>query len=388
MIIDRYPPEYSGAGRQVASLAPALAALGVGVTVVTGGGTESASAEGDVRVVRLRVPEGPERDGAFSQGVRRWLRDNRRSFDIVHAHGVSRATMQALIAAAVMRKPTVLKFTMAGGDDPAAIAASRFGKQKLVLLRRIVRAFIAPSAAIAENCRMHKLAPERIHGIPNGVDAERFAPLGPVERIARRAALRMECGWTEDGPLAVFVGSIEPRKGVDVLPEVWRRVIGRTPNARLALVGPTLAGQEAYAGAVAEAFDAAGDTVRFVGADACPERWLQGADVFVFPSRAEGLPNALIEAQACGVPAVAAALPGITETVVDDGATGMIVSIDGAEAMADAIASLFADEGLRDGMGTAAAARTRERFAMPVVAAQYDALYLSLLHRTPTETAG
>lgn len=388
MVIDRYPPEYSGAGRQLASLAPYLTALGNGVTVVTGALSDSESSEGDVRVVRLRVPDGPGRDAAFSQGVRRWLRANRRTFDIVHAHGVSRATMQALIAAAVMRKPTVLKFTMAGGDDPAAIAASRFGKQKILLLRRIVRAFIAPSAAIAGNCRMYKLAEERIHPIPNGVDTHRFAPLDREERLARRAALRRECGWAEDGPLAVFVGSVEPRKGVDALPEVWRRVIARSPEARLVLVGPTLPGQEAYAGAVAEAFGVTGDAVRFTGADDRPERWLQGADVFVFPSRAEGLPNALIEAQACGVPAAAAALPGVTESVIEDGATGSIVSIDEADAMADAIGALLADDARRDAMGSAAAARARDRFALPAVAARYDALYQALLRRTPAESAG
>jgi glycosyltransferase involved in cell wall biosynthesis len=101
-----------------------------------------------------------------------------------------------------------------------------------------------------------------------------------------------------------------------------------------------------------------GDTVRFAGLVSDPERYVRAADILAFPSRKEGLPNALIEAQASGLPAVASRLPGCTTDVVEDGETGLLVEPGEAQKLA-----------------AAARGRALERFNLDAVADAYRGLY-------------
>ena len=79
------------------------------------------------------------------------------------------------------------------------------------------------------------------------------------------------------------------------------------------------------------------ESIHFVGYDKNPFRWVKNADCFVFPSRAEGLPNALIEASYLGVPCAASRCLSIVEDIIKDGENGYTVDVDDAEGLAEAM---------------------------------------------------
>ena len=97
------------------------------------------------------------------------------------------------------------------------------------------------------------------------------------------------------------------------------------------------------------------------------------ADLFLSTSDFEGLPNALIEAQGLGLPAVATRCPFGPDEIVDDGVTGLLVPVGDAEALAGAVAELARDPERRRRMGEAARRRARERFGVEAVVPRWEA---------------
>jgi glycosyltransferase involved in cell wall biosynthesis len=123
------------------------------------------------------------------------------------------------------------------------------------------------------------------------------------------------------------------------------------------------------------------DRVRLLGFQANPYPWLATSHLFALTSDLEGLPNALIEAQGLGIPAVATDCPTGPREIVDHGATGLLVPTGDAVAVAAAIRELLADPARRLAMGAAARARTRARFAAPEVTRRLEALLLEAAGR-------
>jgi glycosyltransferase involved in cell wall biosynthesis len=117
-----------------------------------------------------------------------------------------------------------------------------------------------------------------------------------------------------------------------------------------------------------------GDRVHLPGHRADARALLDAADVFVLPSRHEGMPLALLEAMDAGLPVVATRVPGCTEVVVD-GVTGLLVPPGNPPALAAAIARLLADPALRRRMGRAGRLRYLESFTSACMAARTAAVY-------------
>ncbi|KHK01388.1 glycosyltransferase family 4 protein [Desulfovibrio sp. TomC] len=202
--------------------------------------------------------------------------------------------------------------------------------------------------------------------IPNGVDTERFRPAGE----SGAAGAVGESGAA--GPVRlVFVGRVVRQKGLDVLLDALSRLPAEL-DYRLTIVGdgplrPELAERAAGLGLA--------DRVAFAGwaaREAMPGL-LGGADLFVFPSRDEGMPNAVLEAMASGLPVVATRISG-NEELVGDGETGFLVPPDDAPALAHALARLLADPGLCRRMGAAGRERVVREYSWQSVAERYAAL--------------
>ncbi len=121
--------------------------------------------------------------------------------------------------------------------------------------------------------------------------------------------------------------------------------------------------------------------VRFLGFELNVQRWMQAADGFVLSSRYEGLPTVLLEAGACGVPAVATDVPGTREAIVN-GETGWLAPAGDADALARAMAKLMrTPTGERRAMGERARRMVRERFSLETVLDRWEQLYAELLDR-------
>jgi glycosyltransferase involved in cell wall biosynthesis len=131
-----------------------------------------------------------------------------------------------------------------------------------------------------------------------------------------------------------------------------------TSNAQLVVVGP------------GRPPDRVPNGVTFMGAQprtAVAELY-RAADVFVLPSRREGLPVALMEAMSCGLPCVASLLPGATDTLIVDGVSGRLVPVGDVDAFSNAIAEMLRDPVRANAMGAAARQIVLDRFASDKIA--------------------
>lgn len=191
-------------------------------------------------------------------------------------------------------------------------------------------------------------------------DAPRFAAINPrTEVIYNAASLRADVPEAPAAPVVLAVGRHVAQKGLDLLLTAWVRVQAQMPTARLRILGdgPLTAALQAQAKALG--VDA---SVQWLAPTAQVQAAYREAAVFVLPSRYEGMPLALLEAQALGVPAVAFDCPtGPAEIISAD--TGIVVPPGDTPALADALLRLLADAPLRERMGQAAIARSAAVFS-------------------------
>lgn len=174
-----------------------------------------------------------------------------------------------------------------------------------------------------------------------------------------------------EGPLVGFVGRLAPIKGLERLLRAMRAVRARRPDARLVLVGPS-DGPSGYLRHLERLADEPGlrGAVQFAGEDR-PERWYPRLACLAMASETEGMPLALLEAMAYGVPCVAPDVGGIGETLGD---AGVIVAPRSEESLAEGILRILDDADAADQLSRAAYARAR-RWTAADTAAAYDALY-------------
>ena len=229
----------------------------------------------------------------------------------------------------------------------------------LALAYRRADSFVANSAGLAELYpRVYPRARGRIAHLPNATDFERIDALAR-EPLAEPAAPRTR-------PLLVAAGRLSREKRVDLMIEAVDRV-RRQRDLELVVCGDgplrgALARQAAERGLAGH--------VRFLGHCPNPFQWMARADLFLLASDHEGSPNALIEAQGLGVPAVASDCEFGPSEIVEPGRTGWLVPTGDAGALADAIAGALSERQALAEMGRAARLRARERFgAAPIVAA-------------------
>lgn len=166
-------------------------------------------------------------------------------------------------------------------------------------------------------------------------------------------------GAQKGGGHVVFVGRLDPVKGVPLLLEAFARIRARHPGARLTVAGDGRSKARLMARAQALGL---GDAVRFPGylEESQVADLLAGADMLVLPSFAEGLPVVLMEALAAEVPVVATQIAGVPE-LVRDGVSGLIVPPGDEVALAGAIDRLLSDPDLCARMGAAGRARVLAR---------------------------
>ncbi|MBN1868194.1 glycosyltransferase [Candidatus Sumerlaeota bacterium] len=213
-----------------------------------------------------------------------------------------------------------------------------------------------------------RVDPSRVRVVLNGIDAERFAPRTASDPQARRR----ELGLPTDGPLVGIVANFLPHKRHEDFLAAAGRVAVSFPQARFLLAGRPYDRQDELA-ALAERLGIA-ERVHFLGPRADMPDLYPLLDVAVSTSTNEGLSNALIEAQSCGVPVVATAIAGAAE-IVGDGETGFLTPPRDDRATAEKIALLLGDETLRLRFAAEARRRVLERFSVDRMVADYAALY-------------
>jgi glycosyltransferase involved in cell wall biosynthesis len=225
------------------------------------------------------------------------------------------------------------------------------------------RAAIAVSSEVARSFGKVRIP---VEVIPNGVDVTALSS-SALSRVEARAALGLG-----DEPVVGTVGGITRKKGYDVLVSAAAIVLQRLPEARFVWIGLPIDGRE-----IGAAASAAGVTDRLVVAgyreDAA--RYMRAFDLFCLPSRHEGMPVALLEALALGVPAVAAEVGGVTEIAARGGVS--LVRPEDPTGLADEITRLLSDS---EGLGKLAsiAPGAAAAFSIQETVRRTEAIYLRI----------
>jgi len=192
-----------------------------------------------------------------------------------------------------------------------------------------------------------------------------------------RAEAAVGCGPVRQATVAAM-GRLAWAKGFDVLLRAFAACAARHPAWNLILIGD---GEERdRLGELARTL-AIDDRVLMVGRVTRPEEILAQAGIFVLPSRYEGFPNALLEAMACGTPAIATEYAAGFESVVRHEVDGLLVPVDDVEALAAALGRLMGDAHLRARLGRRAS-EVVERFSFEKIMAEWDRVLDSVVAAT------
>ncbi|HKS59981.1 MAG TPA: glycosyltransferase family 4 protein [Thermoplasmata archaeon] len=301
----------------------------------------------------------------FPSGVwelRRAIEARRGRFDIVQAFDAYYALPACRFARA---RPLVVRF----GAHPTEDLASRYGLPGRTAMRLVNPWLLSGTTIVVNAPQLIDALPGRSAKlIPNGVDLSRFS--ASPNRVGARRSL----GLPPDVPLICYTGKIIPRKSVDELYRALRDI----SDLHLLLVGtdnePFYG--DGYHRAIRKEFSEVLPRVHHVG-EVSPEaipRYLEASDLFVFPSRLEGMPNSVLEAMAAGLPVIASDTPahrslGLTEV-------GRLYRSQGE--LADAIRGLMGSAEMRKQMSSGSRKLVEQRFSFEAACSAYLELYRSL----------
>lgn len=232
-------------------------------------------------------------------------------FDLIDAHWVYPYGVLAEMLGRRYRKPVVMT---GRGEDMRCYPDYPLIGRKIRQVLSSDSSFVAVSEEIGQLMHAQGAQQDRISVIPNGVDCDKFAPMD------RRAA-RDQLGLRQDVPLVVSVGERLELKGFHILAEAIGLLEHRIPTLEAAIIGrPGRFGRD-YTPVIQREIEQRGlqARVQLVGTRPHDELqlWYNAADLFVLLSSREGSPNVLMEALACGTPAVATAVGGIQEVLAE-----------------------------------------------------------------------
>jgi glycosyltransferase involved in cell wall biosynthesis len=277
--------------------------------------------------------------------------------DVIHAHGYKADIYEYL---ALRRAGAPLVSTCHTWYDTDRMLLL-YGMADRFVLRSYTRV-VAVSEEVRQRLLKAGVREDRIRMVRNGIDLRPFREAS--------ASLRSELGV--DGALIVgLVGRLAWEKGVDVFVRAAARVLAQMPEARFVVVGEG-PDREKLQRLVEEL--KVGDGVRMLGRREDMPGVYASLDVMVSSSRQEGLPMAILEGMASGLPLVATAV-GEVPTVVKDDRTGVLVPPDDAEALAAAIAGLLRDPERRRRLGAAARQLMEDEYSAERMTADYLRVY-------------
>ena len=314
----------------------------------------------DVPVIELKRRTG--NDPAVVWAIARAVR--RRRPHILHTHGWG-TLLEGIVGGRLARVPAIVH----GEHGTLQLRPRQVALQRWAW--RQVDQVLSVSSRLAERMSGEVGIPlERIRVIRNGVNLARFSGSGAD---GGRAAF----GLPEEGLLVGAVGRLVDVKDhaalIDAVYELRRR--GHNVLAVISGEGPLRAALTQHIARLElEPY------VRLLGHRSDVETVFAAIDVFVQPSKSEGMSNTILEAMASGLPVVATRVGGADEMVVD-GETGVLVPAGDVDRLVEALARLAARESLRRGMGRLGRIRAHGEFSLQRMVGAYESFYCDLVRR-------
>ncbi|MFM8319920.1 MAG: glycosyltransferase, partial [Chloroflexota bacterium] len=345
----------------------------------------------------VHVPAGPEAPLSkqqlaefipqFTRHIREFAQTKGLKYDLVHSH-YWMSGIAGLELKQAWNVPLVHMFHTLGlmknrvARQPGEAEGDYRLQGERQVLQQADRIIAATPAELAQLQWLYSADTRKVAIIPPGVDTSHFYPISPDEA-------KEVIGVPPCDQMLLFVGRIEPLKGIDTLIQALGRMRQQEVHVCLAVIGGdpdnSPEAQSAEMARLKAMREAAGltDLVTFLGKrgqDTLPY-YYSAAEAVVVPSHYESFGMVALEAMACGTPVVASQVGGLA-FLVQDGVTGFTVPVDEPQALADRLSLLLNDYPLRQRLGEQALT-VAQQYAWENIAARIVALYGQALTAGP-----
>lgn len=322
----------------------------------------------------------------WSINLLRLLVRRRNEYEIVHFHNLNWGSLLSPLILHRFGKKVVFTMSLMGDDNPSAIMQQPRGWLQVSLLRHFDGG-IGLSTAMVEDASKHGI--KNVICLPNFLtypQLERNFPSSILEQ--NKTVFRNQIEISKNAKILLFIGSIIHRKGVDLLVNVFVELSKKFNDLYLVLIGPNNISEstgidEDFVKNLRKIINENDLTQQVIWLGMVRDRvkivdLLHSADIFVFPTRNEGLGNVLIEAGAARLPVVTSFLSGITDEIVKEGVSGYLVEPERSDLFAEAIKKLLLDDDLRKKMGEAGRSIVLEKFGFAEYCQKLKEFYISI----------
>jgi glycosyltransferase involved in cell wall biosynthesis len=302
----------------------------------------------------------------FLSCIAAYLIRQRKNYSIIHAFQIGYTSFLSILMGMSLRKPTVLKLASSGsGGDIKRAKRTAWGSLCLLMAKKASR-IISVSTTVEQELLDEQVSPAIIAAIANGVDVHRY------DRHMDQIKMRKRMSMPEVHTI-IFTGRLSPEKGVDVLVRAFATLVQSQPCRLLIIAdGPE---RKNVVRLIKEYKVSDSVMLHSEVEDVAP--YLAASDVFVLPSRFEGLSNALLEAMACGLPVVSTRVGG-SKDLIQDGVNGLLVDVDNEEHLAGTMGRVLGDRQLAESLGKNARETVKARHDIGTIADAYLSLYREL----------
>ena len=374
-----FHPFTGGTEKQALTLASHLVAQGVDVTILTSRFNSSWKQTehiNNVPVIRLPSPD-IKVVGAiiFLTCLAYYLIWHRKRYSLIHTYQISYTSFVSILLCKILQKPSLLKVASSGsGGDIRRARKTLWGKLCLFMAKRATR-IIAVSDAVKRELLEELVPHASITSIANGVNLDRY------DWHKDKSAMRKRMGLPEKNTI-IYTGLLSPEKGVDFLIRTFANMLQKHHYQLLIIAdGPE---QEAVVKLIAE--HNLDGSVLLISRVEEVASYLKASDLFVLPSRFEGLSNALLEAMACGLPVISTRVGG-SRDIIEDGVNGLLVEVEATDQLRDAMERVLCDRQLAAALGEHARAAVEAKHDMRRIANLYAALYHDLISEVHVKAA-
>lgn len=233
------------------------------------------------------------------------------------------------------------------------------------------------------NQGVEKIIPKKATLITYGIRDDLFVPISN----GKRQEIRRKLEVADDEIVFSFLGTVNERKGFDLLMEAFSNLMQENSKIKMWVIGP-------YSKEENQNIDGSNDAYHKQSLDTNEQicflgriddrsylaSLLASSDVFVFPSRREGFGLAPVEAMAAGVPVIISRIEGVTDLANVDGETGFYIEVGDVSGLLEAMRKLANDRGLRERMGKAGHKRAVEHFGWQAHIDKWERLYSDLVN--------
>jgi len=381
MLIPSFYPLVGGAEQQASQLARKLIDKGLKIFIVTRRLKETSKFEviNGVPVYRTFYKW---HTLSFLLSAFFFLIRKRNGYDILHVHTMYSPAVLACALKIILKKKVIVKVRRTGsGALFNRLFVNSLDKWRFKFLIHYVDCFIAVNREAEKTLVSMGIPRDRIKWILNGVDKNLFKPANKEEE----EYLKKITGIKGD-PIIAFVGRLISRKRVGLLINILPIIKKHFSKTVLLVIGE---GSERKKCEELAKEKRVFEDIIFAGH--CGQEkllnFLKVSDLFVLPSRSEGIPNALLEAMAVGLPIVASRINGIID-LISDGYNGLLFAPTEENDLLEKVFTLLENEKFRTEIAGKARETVENRFSFEIIKQQYADLYDHLTKSSQKQKSG